>query len=123
MMRQRRGRIINISSISSAHGRRGQANYAASKAGIEAFARVVALEVASKQVTVNTICPGMIETEMTEAVRAMSSEPLEKRVPLRRLGLPADIARAVLFLASDDAAYITGQTLVVDGGLSLGLGF
>jgi NAD(P)-dependent dehydrogenase (short-subunit alcohol dehydrogenase family) len=65
----------------------------------------------------------MVETEMTEAVRAMSSEPLEKRIPLRRLGLPADIANAVLFLASDDAAYITGQTLVVDGGLSLGLGF
>jgi 3-oxoacyl-[acyl-carrier protein] reductase len=123
MMRQRHGRIINISSVSSMRGRRGQANYAASKGGVEAFTRVLALEVASKNVTVNAICPGIIETEMTEAIRAMSSEPLEKRVPLRRLGQPEDIARAAMFLASEEGAYITGQTIVVDGGLSLGLGF
>jgi 3-oxoacyl-[acyl-carrier protein] reductase len=123
MMSARQGRIVNVSSISSSFGRKGQGNYAASKGGVEAFTRVLALELAAKNVTVNAVCPGLIETEMVEAVKAMTGEPLHKRVPLRRLGQPEDVARAILFLASQDASYITGQCLTVDGGLSLGLGF
>jgi len=123
MMSARRGRIVNVSSISSNSGRKGQGNYSASKGGVEAFTRVLALELAAKKVTVNAVCPGLIETEMVEAIQAMSGEPLHKRVPLRRLGQPDDVARAILFLASQEASYITGQCLAVDGGLSLGLGF
>ena len=122
MMSQRRGRIVNVSSISSTHGRKGQSNYAASKGGVEAFTRVLAQELAGKQVTVNAVCPGFIETEMTESVVNLGGDAIEKRIPLRRLGKPEDVARAVLFLASEDAAYITGQCVTVDGGLSLGLG-
>jgi 3-oxoacyl-[acyl-carrier protein] reductase len=120
MMRQRRGRIINISSIAAEHANPGQANYAASKGAINAFTRALAVELASRNVTVNAVAPGFIETDMSQAVRNKAGDMLKKLVPMRRLGLPEDVARVVVFLASPDSAYITGQVLTVDGGLSLG---
>ena len=120
MMRQRKGRIINISSIAAEHTNPGQTNYAASKGAINAFTRALAVELASRGVTVNAIAPGFIETDMSEAVRNKAGEIIKKMIPMRRLGQPADIAKAAVFLASDDAAYLTGQVLTVDGGLSLG---
>jgi 3-oxoacyl-[acyl-carrier protein] reductase len=118
---RRAGRIINTSSI-SAFGNRGQANYAASKAGVIGLTRTLALELARDGVTVNCVAPGMIETDMLAQVPAKVLDKFRARVPLGRFGKPADVAAAHAYLASDDAAFITGQTLVVDGGLVLGGG-
>jgi 3-oxoacyl-[acyl-carrier protein] reductase len=120
MMKQRRGRIINISSVAAEHVNMGQTNYAASKGAINAFTRALAVELASRNVTVNAIAPGFIETDMSEAVRNKAGDLIKKIIPMRRLGQPEDIARVAVFLASAEAGYITGQILTVDGGLSLG---
>ncbi|MEZ5944182.1 MAG: 3-oxoacyl-[acyl-carrier-protein] reductase [Planctomycetaceae bacterium] len=120
MMSQRYGRIINMSSVASEFGNQGQTNYAASKAGIIGFTRCLATEVGRRNITVNAVAPGFIETDMTEAVRNAAEGEIKKRISVRRLGVPADIANAVLFLASEETSYVTGQTIVVDGGLTLG---
>ena len=120
MMRQRKGRIINVSSVAAEHTNPGQTNYAASKGAINAFTRALAVELASRNVTVNAIAPGFIETEMTEAVRNKAGDIIKKMIPMRRLGLPEDMARVAVFLASEESSYMTGQVLIVDGGLSLG---
>jgi 3-oxoacyl-[acyl-carrier protein] reductase len=120
MMKQRRGRIINISSVAADHANPGQANYAASKGAINSFTRALAVELASRNVTVNAVAPGFIETDMTQAVRNKAGEVIKKLIPMRRLGQPEDVARVVVFLAGPESAYITGQVLTVDGGLSLG---
>jgi 3-oxoacyl-[acyl-carrier protein] reductase len=120
LMKQRRGRIINISSVAADHANPGQTNYAASKGAINAFTRALAVELASRNVTVNAIAPGFIETDMSEAVRNKAGDLIKKMIPMRRLGQPQDIARVAVFLASADSGYITGQVLTVDGGLSLG---
>lgn len=119
MMMQRKGRIINISSYSGTRGGKGQSNYASSKAAINAFTRAVALELASKGITVNAIAPGMIETDMSTQVRNLTSDTIKDRIPLGRYGQPEDVAKVVTFLATDDSSYITGQLLTVDGGLGL----
>jgi 3-oxoacyl-[acyl-carrier protein] reductase len=119
MIRQRSGRIICISSVVGQSGNAGQANYAASKAGVIGFAKSVALEVASRGITVNVVAPGMIETDMTKAITDQAREQWESRIPLQRLGTTDDIASAVCFLASDEASYITGQVLAVNGGMYL----
>jgi 3-oxoacyl-[acyl-carrier protein] reductase len=120
MMSAKKGRIINMSSVAAEFGNKGQANYAASKGGIDGFTRCIATELASRGITVNAIAPGFIETDMTEAVRNAAEAEIKKRIPARRLGKPEDIAEAVLFFAADSASYITGQVLKVDGGLTLG---
>lgn len=120
MMSARWGRIINMSSVAAIFGNKGQTNYAASKGGIEALTRCLAKELGSRGITVNAIAPGFIETDMTAVVRNAAEAEIKKAIPLRRLGMPDDIARAVAFLVSDDAAYITGHVLTVDGGLTLG---
>lgn len=120
LMKQRRGRIINISSIAADHANPGQSNYAASKGAINAFTRALAVELASRNVTVNAVAPGFVETDMSEAVRNKAGDVIKKMIPMRRLGQPQDVARVVVFLAGPDSAYMTGQILVVDGGLSLG---
>ncbi|HET7695004.1 MAG TPA: 3-oxoacyl-ACP reductase FabG [Vicinamibacterales bacterium] len=117
MIRQRSGRIICISSVVGQGGNAGQANYAASKAGLIGFAKSVAQEVASRNVTVNVVAPGLIETDMTRAITDAARDDWSARIPLKRLGTPDDIAAAVCFLASDEAAYITGQVLAVNGGM------
>ncbi len=120
MARQRKGRIINVSSIAADHTNPGQTNYAASKGAINAFTRALATELASRGVTVNAIAPGFIATDMSEAVRNKAGDIITKMIPMKRLGQPDDIAKVAVFLASADAAYITGQVIKVDGGLSLG---
>jgi 3-oxoacyl-[acyl-carrier protein] reductase len=117
MMKRRGGRIINISSIVGLVGNKGQANYAASKAGLIGFTKAVAREYASRNILVNCVAPGYIETEMTAALPPEAQGALLGQIALGRLGQPADIAGAVLFLASDLAGYVTGQVLVVDGGM------
>jgi len=117
MIRQKGGRIISISSVVGQSGNAGQANYAASKAGLIGFTKAVALEVASRSITVNVVAPGLIETDMTRAMTGDAREEWAARIPLRRLGTPADIASAVCFLASDEASYITGHVLAVNGGM------
>ena len=117
MIRQRSGRIVCISSVVGQAGNPGQANYAASKAGLIGFAKSVAQEVASRGVTVNVVAPGMIETDMTRTIAERAQVDWMSRIPLRRLGTPADVASAVCFLASDEASYITGQVLAVNGGM------
>ena len=117
MMKRRAGRIINITSIVGLIGNKGQANYAASKAGLIGFTKSVAREYASRNVLVNCIAPGFIATDMTAALPPEARDALLGQIALGRLGEPADIAGAVLFLASDMASYITGQVLVIDGGM------
>ena len=117
MTKQRYGRIVNIASIVGAMGNVGQANYAASKAAVIGFTKTVAREYASRNVTVNAVAPGFIDTAMTQGLSADVKETLQKQIPLARLGTPADIANAVRFLVSDDAAYITGHVLHVNGGM------
>jgi 3-oxoacyl-[acyl-carrier protein] reductase len=120
MMKRRSGRIINVSSVAAEHVNPGQTNYAASKGAINAFTRALAMELASRGVTVNAVAPGFIETDMSAAVRNKAGDLIKKFIPMRRIGAPEDVARVALFLASADSAYMTGQVLTVDGGLSLG---
>jgi 3-oxoacyl-[acyl-carrier protein] reductase len=117
MIRTRWGRVINISSVVGLMGNPGQTNYAASKAGIIGFTKALALEIGSRSVTVNAIAPGFIQTAMTESLNDQAKEALETRIALKRLGTPDDVAHAVVFLASEEAGYITGTVLNVSGGL------
>lgn len=119
MMKQRYGRIINISSIIGVRGNAGQTNYAASKAGIIGLTKSVAKELAARNVTVNAIAPGMIETDMTDVLSDKVKEAMLSSIPAKRAGKPEDIAYAVAFLASKEAEYITGQTICVDGGMAV----
>ena len=114
MLKKKWGRIINISSISGSMGNPGQTNYSASKAGVDAFTRSLAKELGSRNITVNSIAPGFIQTDMTES---LINEDLVMKIPLKRVGNVDDVASMVNFLASEESNYITGQTLVVDGGL------
>ncbi|WP_027966561.1 3-oxoacyl-ACP reductase FabG [Halomonas halocynthiae] len=119
MTRARYGRIVSISSVVATMGNMGQANYAAAKAGMEGFSRALAREVASRAITVNAVAPGFIATDMTEALPEAQREMLLKQIPLTRLGQPQEIAAAVGFLTSDEAGYITGETLHVNGGMNM----
>jgi 3-oxoacyl-[acyl-carrier protein] reductase len=117
MLKQKSGKMVNVSSVVGIAGNAGQANYAASKGGMNALTKTLAKELGSRGITVNAVAPGFIETAMTDALPAENREQMKKQVPLGRLGSPEDVARAVLFLCTDDSAYITGQILTVDGGL------
>jgi 3-oxoacyl-[acyl-carrier protein] reductase len=118
MIKQRWGRIINITSIVGIVGNAGQANYASAKAGIIGFTRSIAKEVASRGITANAIAPGFIDTQMTQQLEETQKQELKRRIPLGYLGTPRDVAEAVAFLASEEARYITGQVLNVDGGMA-----
>jgi 3-oxoacyl-[acyl-carrier protein] reductase len=120
MMKAKKGRIISITSIVGSIGNAGQANYSAAKAGVEGFSRALAREVASRNITVNTIAPGFIDTDMTRALSEDQRAVLQKEIPVGRLGTPDDIAAAVVFLASENASYVTGHTLHVNGGMYMG---
>ena len=120
MMSQRYGRIINMSSVAADVSNPGQANYAASKGGVEGFTRCIATELAKRGITANAVAPGFIETDMTVAVVNAAGDEIKKKIPVRRLGRPDDISNAVLFFAADESSYVTGQILKVDGGLTLG---
>ncbi|QDT37427.1 3-oxoacyl-[acyl-carrier-protein] reductase [Stratiformator vulcanicus] len=120
MMSARYGRIINMSSVAARVSNQGQAAYAASKGGVEGFTRCLAVEVAKRKITVNAVAPGFIATDMTVDVRNAAEDKIIKEIPVRRLGQPEDIANAVLFLADERTSYITGDTITVDGGLTLG---
>jgi len=117
MIKQRAGRIINISSVVGQMGNAGQVNYAASKAGLIGMAKALAREVASRGITVNVVAPGFIDTDMTRAISPEAAATLKAQIPLGRLGSPQDVAWTVCFLASDEAAYITGQVVSVNGGM------
>ncbi len=117
MIRQRSGRIVAVSSVVGQTGNAGQANYAASKAGLIGFCKSLAKEVASRNITVNVVAPGLIDTDMTRALTANAQTDWAAQIPLGRPGTPADVAAAVCFLASDEASYITGQVLSVNGGM------
>ncbi len=119
MISKRSGRIINLSSVAATKGGRGQSNYAASKGAIEAFTRAMAVELASRKITVNCVAPGVIETEMSQQVRDLADEQIKARILLRRYGQAEDVAHAVWFLASRFADYITGEVLHVDGGFKM----
>jgi 3-oxoacyl-[acyl-carrier protein] reductase len=120
MMMMRRGSIVNLSSTAAEFASRGQVNYAASKGGINGLTRALAKELAPRNVRVNAVAPGMIETDMSQVVRGIAGDQIKKMIPMKRIGQPEEIASVAAFLASDDAAYLTGQVLRVDGGLSLG---
>jgi len=117
MMRQKLGRIVNVTSVIGQMGNAGQANYAASKAGVIGLTKSAARELASRNITVNAVAPGYIETAMTAELPAAAREALVKSIPLQRIGTPEDVARVVAFLLSDEAAYMTGQVLNCDGGM------
>ena len=117
MLKKRWGRILNITSTSASTGNRGQANYAAAKAGIEAFSKSLAKEVGSRGITVNAIAPGYIQTDMTEVISENVKEEILSQIPLSRFGKPEEISQLVDFLISDEASYITGQTIHINGGL------
>jgi 3-oxoacyl-[acyl-carrier protein] reductase len=117
MMRRRRGVIINMSSAAASKPGRGQSNYVAAKAGLEAFTKAMAVELAPKGIRVNAVAPGVIDSEMTRPIREMAGDEILDRILLHRYGTPADVAAAVVFLASPEASYITGEVLHVDGGL------
>ena len=119
MMKQRYGRIVNLSSVVGLHGNAGQVNYAASKAGVIGMTKSLAKELASRGVTVNAVAPGFIDTDMTAALPQAARDALLPTIPTQRLGAAEEVAQAVAFLASDQAAYITGQVLAVDGGMSM----
>ncbi len=119
MIKNRYGRIINISSIVGLTGNSGQSNYAASKAGLIAFSQSIAKEVATREITINCIAPGWIKTEMTDQLSEKIKEKFLNRIPMKKIGNPEDIANAVIFLASKEAQYITGQTLTIDGGRTI----
>lgn len=119
MLKQKFGRIINMSSVIGLRGNMGQSNYAASKAGVIGLTKSVAKELASKGITVNAVAPGFIETQMTEAISDEAKKAALENIPMKRLGLPEDIAHLVCFLASDQANYITGQVIQVDGGMAI----
>lgn len=118
-LKQKGGRIINLSSVSGVLGNAGQANYAASKAGVIGLTKSVARELASRNVTVNAVAPGFIDTDMTQAMSESAKEATINQIPLKRVGQPKEIAETVAFLASDKAAYITGQVISVDGGMAI----
>jgi len=119
MISKRAGRIVNVSSVSGAKGGRGQTNYAASKGAIDALTRALAVELAPRRITVNAVAPGVIETDMSEAVRELAGDEVKQRILLRRFGQPRDVAQAVWYLASSLADYVTGQVLYVDGGFKM----
>ena len=119
MVRQRSGRIINMSSVVAITGNAGQSNYTAAKAGLIGFTKTVAKEVASRGITVNAIAPGFIETQMVDAISSQLQQKILERIPLGYFGTPEDVAGVVAFLASEDARYVTGQVIGIDGGLSL----
>jgi 3-oxoacyl-[acyl-carrier protein] reductase len=119
LMKSKAGRLINVTSIVGLSGNAGQSNYAASKAGLIGFTKSLARELASRNVTVNAIAPGYITTDMTAALPAEAKAELEKRIPLARVGAPEEIANVAVFLASDRASYVTGETIRVDGGLAM----
>lgn len=119
LVSQRRGVIVTVSSVAAQKPGRGQGNYAASKGAVEAFTRALAVELAPRGIRVNGVAPGIIDTEMTRDLQALAPEELERRILLRRLGHPEEVAAAVAFLCSDAASYITGQILAVDGGFKL----
>jgi 3-oxoacyl-[acyl-carrier protein] reductase len=117
MVKQRWGRIISVGSVVGQSGNPGQANYAASKAGLIGFSKALAQEVAARGITVNVVAPGFIETDMTAALGEAAREALAARIPAARLGRPEDVAAAVCYLASEEASYITGQVIGVNGGM------
>ena len=117
MVKNKTGRIINISSISGLMGNPGQVNYSSSKAALNGFTKSLAKEVGSRNITVNCVAPGFIETDMTSFLDENTKKDLIQTIPLKRLGNPEDVSKLVLFLASDEASYITGQTISIDGGL------
>ena len=119
MMKARAGRIINISSVVAQSGNAGQANYVAAKAGLIGLTKAIAIEIASRNITVNAVAPGFIETPMTDVLPDKVKEELKTRIPLGRMGSPRDVAAAIVFLASDEAGYITGHVLNVNGGMHL----
>ena len=119
MLMQRHGRVINLSSVSAGRPNRGQANYAASKGGVEAFTRALAVELAAKKITANAVAPGIIETEMSARIRGAADKELKAAIPMKRYGLAGEVAALVSFLAGPDSSYITGQVIGVDGGLGL----
>jgi len=119
MMRARAGRIINVSSVVAQMGNAGQANYVAAKAGLIGLTKAIAMEIASRNITVNAVAPGFIDTPMTSVLSDKLKEELKTRIPLGRLGVPRDVAASIVFLASDEAAYITGHVLDVNGGMYL----
>jgi 3-oxoacyl-[acyl-carrier protein] reductase len=119
MMRARAGRIINIASVVAQMGNAGQANYVAAKAGLIGLTKAIAIEISSRNITVNAVAPGFIETPMTDVLTDKVKEELKTRIPLGRMGSPRDVAAAIVFLASDEAGYITGHVLDVNGGMHL----